>query len=352
MFGRMILLVALGTGCASKPKAIELQIPDRCREGESLDLKATVKDTKGAVMQPPVSWSAEPQTNALIENAKLKCKTEGSVTVTASAGEAVATHKVVVDSPLVGTWVRGGDEYSGMRVRIATQGDGALAGYIVGPPDETGIPGLKAVGKNVGDDDAQQRLGCVAHAWAPGLKKWQSLKRLDTARWSLSDLGKDIKVGPGICRENAAKSEYLPDYEMELATPDRLEIRNLKIAGPPQVWTRTADVDDATLASKRATCEKATTDAKGAYEAMLPPLVEQQKAVSAKFWAGNGSLKEFKSLERLVASLTAAQKALGDGAYKAHRTAQQVPTADQDPGVVRVVQASEAMFHACKDTSP
>ena len=353
MLGRVIPCLLFMVACSPKPKAIELAVADHCREGEAIALKATVKDAKGAPMEALVSWSVEPPTSATVENAKVRCKSEGAATIKASAGEATASHKLTVQSPLVGTWLRSGDEYAGMRVRIAPQGDGGLAGYIVGPPDETAIPGLKATGKSVSDDDAQQRLGCVAHAWAPGLKKWQSLKRLDSSRWALSDLGKEIKIGPGVCRENAAKSEYLTDYEMSLATPDRLEIRNLKVAGSPQVWARTVDVDDAALAGKRAACEQAGGDAKATYEAVLPPLVEQQKAVNAKFWAGNGSLTEFKSFERIVATLTAAQKALSDGAYKAQRAARQVPTSDeQDPNVVRAIKASEAMFNACKDISP
>ena len=302
-------------------------------------------------MSAAVTWSVEPASAGAVENGKLKCVAEGVLTVRAAAGVS-ATRNVIVTSPLTGTWVRRADELAGMKLRIDPAGDSSLAGHIVGPPTDDAVPAIKAANKNATDDAVEGTLGCEAHVWAPGLKKWDKVKRLGATRWALEDLWKDVKAGGSVCRENQGNSRYAPDYELALSGPDRLEERNLKVAGPPQIWERTLDLDDKTIASARTVCDKARESAQAAYAAVLPGVLDNQKQVNEKFWGGNGSLADFKSTGLLASTLTAAQSALSDGAYKARKTAHQVPSTEMDPGVHKAVEASQAMFNGCKDVSP
>lgn len=345
----LCLPVLLALSCGPRAREIVVKVPDMCREGTSVAIQAQVLDTKGGAMQVPIQWSVEPATVGAVEQGKIKCLAEGLATVSATVGDLHVSRKVTVTSPLVATWLRTGDDLAGMRLRIAVAGEAGLAGYIVGSPDDRALAGLKARNPSASDEEVEQQLACVAHVWAPGLKKWDKIRRLDQTRWSLEDLSKDFRQG--LCRENVAKAQYLDNYELTLLNPERLEIRNLKQAGVPQAWQVVPDIDAHVIAANRLGCQKAIEVAQAGYGAALPAILELQKGVNDRFWAGDGSLVEFKTLGLLVQTLTSAQTALQVGAYKARQEAARVP-ASEEPGVTGAVRASQEMFHACKDVSP
>ena len=280
----------------------------------------------------------------------LTCQAEGALSLRATAGVS-AIHKISIVSPLTGTWIRRSDHYAGMKLRVSAAADGGLAAYIVGAPTEAALPAMKKEYK-VNDDAADAYLACSAHIWAPGLKKWDEIKRLGEKRWSLIDLNKEFHVSRTVCHEDAAKSQYGKDYELTLVGADKLELHNLRVTAPPQMWDRIADIDEAAFASLMAACGKARDVAEKAYADVVPTVSDIEKDVSGKFWSGNGSLAEFQATQRLAVTLKTAQASLSEGAYKAIRAARAVPTNDSMPNLKTVREASEVMFNACKDVSP
>lgn len=352
-WGRLLFVLAVSAivlACTPKPESLTITAPASCREGTTIKVTAQVKDGKGRVLPLPVAWALDPPAAGKVEGTTLVCLAEGTLTIRATAGVS-ATHKISVLSPIIGTWIRQDDAYAGMRLRISAAAEG-LAAYIVGPPTEAALPAIKKGYKAKDDNIADVILGCSAHVWAPGLKKWSDIKRLADKRWSLADLNKKVHAIETACREDESKSQYANDYELTLVGADKLELRNLRVTAPPQIWNRIADIDEAALASQKTACDKAREGAVKAYAEVVSTVSESAKEVSGKFWSGNGSLAEFQATQRLAATLKAAQASLADGAYKARRAARAVPTNDSVPNLKTVREASEAMFNACKDVSP
>lgn len=345
-----VVLAELSQACTPKPESIAITGPTSCREGTTIQVSAQVMDGKGRVLPLPITWTLDPPAAGKLDGPNLTCLAEGALSLRATAGVS-ATQKISITSPLIGTWVRQFDTYAGMKLRISAATDGSLSAYIVGAPNDAALPAIKREHKT-NDDVADALLGCFAHIWAPGLKKWDEIKRLNEKRWSLTDLHKAVTVLGANCRENEAKSRYDKDFELTLVGVDKLELHNLRVTAPPQIWDRIADIDEAALASLKAICDKAREVAEKAYAEVVPTVSETEKVVSGKFWSGNGSLTEFQTTQRLAATLKAAQSSLSDGAYKARRAARAVPTNDAVPNLKTVRDASEAMYNACKDVSP
>ncbi len=346
----VVVAADISLACTPKPESITITGPTTCREGTTIQVSAQVKDGKGRVLPLPIAWTLDPPAAAKMEGPNLACLAEGALSLRATAGVS-ATHKLSISSPLIGTWVRQNDVYAGMKLRISAAADGSLAAYIVGAPTEAALSAINKEYK-VNDDAADAYLACSAHIWAPGLKKWDDIKRLGEKRWSLTNLYKEVHVSKTYCREVEAKSQYGKDYQLTLVGTDKLELHNLRVTAPPQIWDRIADIDEAAFASLKAACDKAREVAEKAYADVVPSVSESEKAVSGKFWSGNDSLANFQAAQRLATTLKAAQSSLSEGAYKAIRAARAVPTNDSVPNLKTVREASEAMFNACKDVSP
>ena len=351
-FRRILSASVLGyvsLACSAKPASIIISCPSTCREGTTIHIAAQVKDAKGRVLSLPIAWSIEPSTAGKLEGANLHCQAEGKLLLRATLGVS-SVREVTVTSPLIGTWQRQGDRYAGMMVRLSAGDDGSLAGYIVGPPGEAALAAIKKEPKT-DDEMANAILACSAHTWSPGLMKWKGIKRLGPRRWSVVDLNKEFYIGRSTCREDEKKSQYVEGYELSLVNADKLELRNLRINKVPQSWSRIEDIDESAIAAQKAACEKARDVAAKAYADFVPALDENAKQVSAKFWAGNGSLAEFQVTQRLATTLKAAQTSLTQGAYRARQAARAVPT-KAAPEVKKLCDLSEAMFGACKDVNP
>ena len=350
---RVVVLASFGTvgwACSPKPAAIDITCQATCREGTTIQVAAEVKDAKGRVLPLPITWTVEPSSAGKLEGAKLLCQSEGKLLILANAGIG-SVREVAVTSPLIGTWQRQADDYAGMRLRISSGDDGSLAGYIVGPPNDAALPAIKSERK-MDDGWAEAMLACSAHAWSPGLKKWNSIRRLGAMRWSVSDLNKDIRVGRASCDEDDKKSQYLEGYELSLVDANKLELRNLRVNKAPQSWLRIPDADEGVIAGQKAACEKALDVAAKAYSDLVPGLSETAKEVSGKFWNGNSSLTDYQTAQRLVAALKSAQASLSKGAYSARQAARAVPTKAAVPEVKRALELSDAMFAACKEVAP
>lgn len=337
-------------GCAPKPTSVTITCQSTCLEGSSIQFAADVRDAKGQRLPFPVAWSVEPNSAGKLEGARLLCLSEGKLSIRATTSGISSVHEVNVASPLVGTWQRQNDHYAGLKIRISSDNESHFAGYIVGPPDDSALPAIKSERK-IDDARAGAILACAAHVWSPGLKKWSGIRRLGEKRWSVTDLNKEFSIGRASCREDESKSQYEEGYELSLADANKLELRNLRINQAPQSWQRIPDVDEAAIAAQKAACERARSTAAEAYAEVVPALDENAKQVSTKFWAGNGSLGNFKVTQRLVAKLKEAQAGLTQGAYRARQAARAVPTTAA-PEVKKACDLSEAMFEACKDLAP
>ena len=173
---------------------------------------------------------------------------EGTSKVTVKAGSVTKTISLVVESPLVGLWIRRGDAKSGLTLNVV-QGTDGLSGYVVRPPDETSLPGLRSElrTKNV---DAQFK--CLQRTWGNGLKKWASMKRIGVDRWAMGDLAKPLTLShcnpilrecSSVCIEG--RSEYLNDYELTLTDTSHATIRRTTTTkGDPQQWERITEMPD------------------------------------------------------------------------------------------------------------
>lgn len=354
LLGRRVALFAIcglaDSACASKPASITITCQSSCKEGATLPIAAEVKDAKGRRLPIPVAWTVEPAPAGRLEGTTLRCQTEGKFSLRASAGVST-TQEVTVIPPIIGTWTRVGDEYSGMTLRISADTSGNLAGYIVRPPNDSSLAVIKRDRKS-SDEMAAAIVACSAHAWGPGLLKWSGIKRLGDNRWSTADLTKEVHIGRTSCEEVVKKAQYVDGYELSLASDDKLELRNLRVNNPPQSWQKGEDIDDAAIAIQKAACETARDVAANAYADVVPGLDEAAKQVSGKFWAGNGSLADFQTTQRLATTLKAAQVGLSQGAYRARQAARAIPNNDSLPNLNTVREASEAMFIACKEVLP
>jgi len=354
LLGRRVALFALfgttGWACSPKPASMAITCQATCREGTTIQVAAEVKDTRGHVLPLPITWIVEPKTAGKLMGPDLFCQFEGKLSLRATTSGISSVREIAITSPLTGTWQRQDDQYAGMKIRISAAGDGSLAGYIVGPPNDAALASIKSERKS-DDEKANNILTCSAHTWSPGLRKWSGIRRLGDKRWSVSDLSKEVHVGRSSCEEDERRSLYVEGYELNLASADRLELRDLRVNKAPQSWQRIADVDDTAIAAQKAACEKARDVAAKAYADVVPGLDENAKQVSAKFWAGNGSLGDFQATQRLATTLKAAQASLSQGAYKARQAARAIP-ANAAPEVKKLCELSEAMFGACKDVDP
>jgi len=351
---RVALLALFGTvgwGCSSKPVSIAITCQSTCAEGATIQVAAQVKDAKGRALPLPIAWTMEPSTAGKLTGPDLFCQSEGKFSLRATASGVSSVREIAITSPLMGTWQRQDDHYAGMKLRISSGDDGSLAAYIVGPPNEAALPAIRKEPKT-NEAMANAYLACSAHTWSPGLMKWKAIKRLGERRWSVTDLNKEFYIGKSSCGEDENKSQYVYGYELSLVNAEKLELRNLRVNKGPQSWQRIADVDESAIAAQKAACEKARVIAVKAYADVVPGLDENAKQVSAKFWAGNGSLTDFQTTQRLATTLKAAQVSLSQGAYGARQAARAMPSNEAVPEVKKLRELSENVFSACKDVSP
>lgn len=246
-----ISIAALAIACnrVPVPASVAIETPDECREGESVPLTIEVKDVTGKPIRLAVQWAVDPSSGGTIERATLHCAKEGGIHVTATVGTVRASKTITVSSPLLGLWMRRGDDKDGMTVRVQASADG-LSGYVVSAPGAGSLPFLTKEAPNVSSDFA---LKCVQQQWPPEVKKWKAVRRLTATTWSLSDLSKPVNLfrhcNPftGDCNPTCktGKVEFLDNYELTLIDSAHAETRDsTQGADTIQRWER-VDLADA-----------------------------------------------------------------------------------------------------------
>ncbi|MBP9111202.1 MAG: hypothetical protein KBF88_00265 [Polyangiaceae bacterium] len=247
----VMLMSTLACSKASAPPVptdVVLSVAGTCREGSEIPVSGDPRDASGKSIPTNIDWTFEPPDSLAMESGKIKCRKEGTSKVTVKAGSVTKTISLVVESPLVGLWIRRGDAKSGLTLNVV-QGTDGLSGYVVRPPDETSLPGLRSElrTKNV---DAQFK--CLQRTWGNGLKKWASMKRIGVDRWAMGDLAKPLTLShcnpilrecSSVCIEG--RSEYLNDYELTLTDTSHATIRRTTTTkGDPQQWERITEMPD------------------------------------------------------------------------------------------------------------
>lgn len=241
-----------------EPKDITVSVDGPCREGGEVPIRPKVTDAEGSGMNANVTWTIDPPGSGTADGTVLRCSKEGELRVTATAASAKASVQVVVGSPLIGFWVRRGDQKAGMKVRVEAEKDG-LSAYVVEPP---GIDALAFIKRDFPQLTADPILKCSAKVWAPGVKKWKAVKRSSDRRWTLADLSKPMVLQRcnrilGECSQQCAvgKTEYIEDYELTLVNDQHAEVRRTTTGSEDvQRWERGSGPDagveaDATDAS-------------------------------------------------------------------------------------------------------